>query len=696
MKRKQLKRTAVALAVTAAFGLGFGVPAAYAEPLTDNTRYEGTAGGNLNVQALHNYSADEPMALSNEDLPATYDLRDVDGTNYVTSVKNQGHWGTCWSFATMSALESNMLKQGVTGLEDQSEPDLSELQLAWFGNSPLGEEAYEKSSLLTSPMDLRDQIGEGNSVKVREGVEEPIAQQVLNKGGYYTYSLATLASWQGAVAEEDLPYSLVPDDRSEDYSEDEQGPSEEYRSAATAYVQNVDQLPNPATFSVPIDSSRTDYSDDYVFDSAAQDAIKKSLMNNGAVAITYFANFQKQYFNSNYAQYVNKYISTGDDSTALNHAVAIVGWDDTYSKDNFGDLTADPEERITPPGDGAWIIKNSWGNWGLDGYFYLSYYDMTINTPTVFIYDKAEGTRTHSYDYNYQYDFLGAASAAQIRPNAFGSDAQFANVFTAKSHEKLSAVSVMSANPNSTVEYQVYKLNDGATDPTDGTLVAEGEQVIEYAGYHTIDLDEQVDLQAGERFSVVETVEGRDGSYVPLEIAARDAWGDITNEKHQNHQEAKVSAGQSYISKDDGETWIDAVSITADDIDASSQVLPSEYGSDFEIFSTGNVELKAFTVQASDSDPEPTPDPDPTPDVDPDDSGKDSDADKGSDTDKDADKGSDADKGKSDNKSDASAKSATVAKTGAAVAGIAVAVVVLVVVAVAIVVVRSRKEHSGR
>ena len=263
-------------------------------------------------------------------------------------------------------------------------------------------------------------------------------------------------------------------------------------------------------------------------------------------------------------------------------------------------------------------------------------------------------------------------------------------MFTAKSHEKLAAVSVMSVNPNSTVSYKVYKLNDGATGPTDGTLVADGERTIEFAGYHTIDLDEQVDLQAGERFSVVETVEGRDGRYVPLEIASRDIWGDDTNEKHQNHQEAKVSAGQSYISQDDGATWIDAVTITADDIDADTQTLPSEYGCDFEIFSTGNVELKAFTVKASDPEPTPEPEPTPTPDVDPDDSGKD--ADKGSDADKDSGK----DSGK--NKSDASDKSAVkpIAKTGAAVAGVAAVVVVLVVVGVAIVVVRSRKEHSGR
>ena len=631
--RRSMRKTVAALAATA-LGLGFGAvaPAAFAAPASAPATpvapaaaapASGSLAGaasaampacNINVQSLHNYDAKTPMAMSADNLPSKFDLRADGGKDYVTPVKNQGGWGVCWSFATMASLESTMLKDGRT--IDGKEPDLSELQLAWFASSPLSQATYDKTKLLTSPMNLKSQIGEGSSVLVNQGASEPIVSQVMNKGANYPDATAALASWQGATTEDDVPYSAVPNPYEPNYDPNEPGLDEAKRTDSVVHVQDVDYLPSPATFNTTIGNDKTDYTDNYVFNQAAQDGIKEALMNDGVVAFGYYSTGAARYFNNaTSSQYVDHYITKGSDATMMNHAVAIVGWDDNYSKNNFGG--ADGKTGAIPPADGAWIVKNSWGDWGTDagvpgenGYFYLSYYDMTISQPSVFHADvPADSSREFSYDNNYQYDFLGAASVAQIRPNAFGDKAQFANVFTAKGHESLDAVSATTTNPGSSVRYQVYLLKDGATSPTDGELKAEKTVSVEYGGYHTLKLDDPIELKAGDRFSVVETIDGRDGRYVPIEIAARDDNDpDESGTVHQKHQEAKIAPGESYLTTDNGSTWEDANSINSTDIDVSTQVVPSAFGGTYHVFSTGNMEIKAFTTDlAPEPEPEPTP-----------------------------------------------------------------------------------------
>ena len=53
-----------------------------------------------------------------------FDLRDY---GYVTSVKNQENSGTCWTFATMASIESNLLMNGLA----TDDVDLSEAHLAF-------------------------------------------------------------------------------------------------------------------------------------------------------------------------------------------------------------------------------------------------------------------------------------------------------------------------------------------------------------------------------------------------------------------------------------------------------------------------------------------------------------------------------------------------------------------------------------
>lgn len=61
---------------------------------------------------------------------------------------------------------------------------------------------------------------------------------------------------------------------------------------------------------------------------------------------------------------------TKDEEGDINHAIAIVGWDDTKS----------------PP---AWIIKNSWGNdWGENGFAYVAYGVLKVGYAPAFVIYK--------------------------------------------------------------------------------------------------------------------------------------------------------------------------------------------------------------------------------------------------------------------------------------------------------------------
>ena len=60
--------------------------------------------------------------VSTENLPSSWDWRNVNGTDYVSLIKNQGGCGSCWAFAGVTTLESMLKVSGNTS----HLPDLSE------------------------------------------------------------------------------------------------------------------------------------------------------------------------------------------------------------------------------------------------------------------------------------------------------------------------------------------------------------------------------------------------------------------------------------------------------------------------------------------------------------------------------------------------------------------------------------------
>jgi|WetSurMetagenome_2_1015567.scaffolds.fasta_scaffold122143_2 C1A family cysteine protease len=268
-------------------------------------------------------------------------------------------------------------------------------------------------------------------------------------GGFELMTLAYLARWDGPVAESNCYYNY----------------SARWTNCGVSkpvkhHVQNAEY---------------------FDFD---MDKIKEFLTRSdgGAISSSFYSN--NSFYNAAHAAYYYD----GSLGNASNHAVAIIGWDDDYPGTNF---------NRTPPGNGAFLVKNSWGSgWGDNGYFWVSYYDALFGTQNWAFY-RAEWTG--NYDRNYQYDTLGWVNTWAC-PNGYPTWG--ANIFTAKANERLKAISFYTAQPNQTVRYQVY-VNVTAGDPTSGTIKVNKLIFFANVGYHTVKLSSAIALSKNKKFAVV-------------------------------------------------------------------------------------------------------------------------------------------------------------------------------------------------
>ena len=269
-----------------------------------------------------------------------------------------------------------------------------------------------------------------------------------NNGGNFLMAIAYLTSWLGPVYENNDSYS----------------PSNSLSEVlhSNFHIQNVLFL---------------DYSD---FDS-----IKTAIMKYGAVGIGMSWN---DTFINDAAYYC------WNESSIPNHAVTIVGWNDSYSRYNFNN-------SHLPDMDGAWIIKNSWGNdTGDEGYFYVSYDDKIFGADGDIIYTFIFND-TIRFDKNYQYDIQG------INEYHMQQTSWYKNIFNATGNECLAAVSTYFIEDNTNYVISIF---------VNGQLIL-NQSGVSKRGYYTINLNKYISLNNGDIFEVQFKISDDDGyTYVPV------------------------------------------------------------------------------------------------------------------------------------------------------------------------------------
>lgn len=345
---------------------------------------------------------------------------------------------------------------------------------------------------------------------------------ILDYGGS-SYVVANLWSqWYGPVFDKRMPYVDFEILRDEE---------------KVRYLQSQSDFHLENAYLFEYDDTRSNFDE-------LNETLKQFIYNGNAVDVSFISD--SAYYDSVHCSYY-----TDRKSRFADHAVTIVGWDDNFSARNF---------NLKAPGDGAWLVKNSWGSDYADaGYMWISYYNNSLCNFAVYeLNDKTEHMYNLHHDTFVPSQGLSAYDVIdEIRPS------YMANIFEVETDMQLEAVSMYVMNPDTEYEITVYSDLTDPSDPASGKASAVTKGKSSLTGYITVELDENVAVKKGSRVGISVKMYCEDTPFVIPVETCMTAVDETTSEivdmsSFTTHEriEAQTSLMQSFYSRD-GIEWTD-------------------------------------------------------------------------------------------------------------------------------------------
>ena len=433
-------------------------------------------------------------------------------------VEHQQNTTECWAFSLIKAVETNKaLQSGIREMEDFSERHM--------------DYATSRNFL--------------------DGTNEAGFNRDVGNGGLLVVGLAYLTNGQGAVLEQDMPFKNEEKKISlSEIDKDVDTIVNDYYNFPTVHKE-YERDAKGNTVSVKYKKANGSLYTESELE-ALRNMIKEHLVENGAIASMTGGNYTEYYNNSNAFKATAYNCNTN--TRIRDHAITIVGWDDNYPKENFGD-------GRMPSTDGAYIVLNSYGETSFDGgYIYISYEDFFIEEE---LYGVGS-TGNVDYDKLYQNDYYGGIYRIGLDTQLTGSIGTSYD----RDKSKKEILESIGVNISNYANIEVYVNPEDSSFATSKLVkVAETTEVL-YPGFHRVDIT-PIEL-TGESFAIVVKQKSESGGFY-FQIEAN-----ISNSAYSLVE----SENRSYISLH-GNTWTNITNLNVSGIDMTK----------------ADVCIKAYTVE---------------------------------------------------------------------------------------------------